>query len=633
MLCNGRCSCVLLELFAPNKSVGQTLEQTLSAFLQDESDEPEDLAEQPAEQSADWTESEATPEPTHNKSRTVLGRPNRPQQQPVAASSERVANGPHLYAPLLYSSQMAKLSYQPQTAYLIPSSGELSSSSISGGGINGTQQQLQRHTSMSASSSVSSASFLGQPLVGSETLVAAAEASTLAPPLPPGGQQTHPFHHHPRMGANYLPHHLRPSQQQQPDQKLAASKNLPINANLNSMAHKLIPLKRLEMKLLNDHQQQQHNNNNNHSSNPAEQNYTTTATSSNSRTDIPANYYNETGQSFHDNPQLIESLQLMMSRLEENEIESLLFRHNEMRFELWSEVYALLATSRAGQHLLHLDLSHNALGQLGFTFTGYIEHHLAQHGSWPTQTQAGRNQSQTRRDALSTSNARLRHSSQMLTSGRLFGLVQARLAQTNQSHKVNQTTTTTKQQQMLAIAALDLSHNQLKRLINDQFRALKFAQSIRLDHNKLRYIHQHAFAGLESLRYLNLNFNQLQVIYVEQFQTNYNLVVSISTHRSQIDKLDHRLTFAIAVAESPLKLLGLLARRIIRVAQQAPPTGLGQKQADDREQQRICGPRIAGAAQLQLQSVRPCAVSVAASAHQPASTRSQRQPHQPARSR
>ena len=80
---------------------------------------------------------------------------------------------------------------------------------------------------------------------------------------------------------------------------------------------------------------------------------------------------------------------------------------------------------------------------------------------------------------------------------------------------------------LLQLCALDLSHNKLKWLINDQFRAIRRVQSIRLDHNRLRFVHQQAFNGLESLRYLNLNSNRLQTIYIEQFQTNYNLLVSV----------------------------------------------------------------------------------------------------------
>lgn len=79
---------------------------------------------------------------------------------------------------------------------------------------------------------------------------------------------------------------------------------------------------------------------------------------------------------------------------------------------------------------------------------------------------------------------------------------------------------------IMQIKALDLSHNSLKWLINDQFRALKHVQSIRLERNRIRFMHQHAFTGLESLRYLNLAHNKLQLIYMEQFQTNYNLQVS-----------------------------------------------------------------------------------------------------------
>jgi len=331
----------------------------------------------------------------------------------------------------------------------------------------------------------------------------------------------------------------------------------------------------------------------------------------------------------------------MLLELETSEQESLNLRNNNIQFEQWTELYALLAMRPMHKHLLSLDLSHNSLVKLGVTFTGYIEHHLllakyllAQHqtvlngthslgpqnGSeaadyieWPfhaqqsapisalqaPQTASQQASSSSTNSSLSAAPmaqyqqqqqqlfhqqglaSSLQHGGQrtmrlvasfrhqpVLGDGQLFNGVQAKLrakgkwlmfgslalhnetapnsqSATSATATATATAATAPQQTptatvhsalaslasgqhpLLQLRALDLSHNKLKWLINDQFRAIKGVQSIRLDHNKIKFIHQQAFNGLESLRYLNLNSNRLQTIYLEQFQTNQNLLVSV----------------------------------------------------------------------------------------------------------
>lgn len=362
---------------------------------------------------------------------------------------------------------------------------------------------------------------------------------------------------------------------------------------------------------------------------------------------------------------LMDNLEKILLEIDKDKSQSLILSHNEMQFEFWSELYGLLAAPLR-RHLIYLDLSHNSLSKLGITFTGYIEHHLAVHASWPfssgsnsgnsqasnglssfgfgpiyaaqqynlhsnnngsshqnaanhqqqTQTlQANQNAPISLHNSTSTNSTPTsistseihtsllslprpprpqflgetmgapsgigggptgsgnpanpflsqsikssaskmflqtanritysRHSSSLLSSGKLFTMMQQKLAaagsplalstalatdgntSTAAAAAITTATSVNILHQMTLLKALDLSHNKLKWLINDQFKALKHVQIIRLNNNRLRYIHQHAFSGLESLRYLNLDFNRLQVIYVEQFQTNYNLLVSI----------------------------------------------------------------------------------------------------------
>jgi len=247
---------------------------------------------------------------------------------------------------------------------------------------------------------------------------------------------------------------------------------------------------------------------------------------------------------------LIETIESMLISIEQDDIQSLVLRSNRMQFELWSELYALLAVPLR-RNLFHLDLSHNSLSKLGITFTGYIEHYLSSHNSWPFNVAVQQQQQQQQNGAAplpnrtqssellgSTNSSSLHQARQagggrskhtLVSGGQLFTLIRKRLANRGADVKWGQASNSSLLQQSTLIRALDLSHNKLKWLINDQFRALKHVQTIRLDFNRIRYIHQHAFSGLESLRFLNLNSNRLQVIYIEQFHTNYNLLVSFSS--------------------------------------------------------------------------------------------------------
>lgn len=252
----------------------------------------------------------------------------------------------------------------------------------------------------------------------------------------------------------------------------------------------------------------------------------------------------------------------MLERIASEGIQSLDLSSNQLQFELFTEIYSLLIMPMRF-HLFHLNLSHNSLIKLGVTFTGYIEHNLilaAHHNNntirWPF-AQTSRNTTSTTNNSTPSnslnstqqneltlsglSHAKLKSSRNnangnfrhpKLGDGRLFNLVNlatssANSDNNNRSSLIHLNASLIATHQFALIRGLDLSYNKLKWLINDQFRTLKYVQSIRLDHNRLRYIHQQAFNGLESLKYLNLNHNRIQTIYVEQFQTNYNLLVSI----------------------------------------------------------------------------------------------------------
>lgn len=238
--------------------------------------------------------------------------------------------------------------------------------------------------------------------------------------------------------------------------------------------------------------------------------------------------------------ELVVLIEKMLASIDDNDQQSLILQHNNLQFDLWSDLYATLAI-HFRLNLYHLDLSHNSLVKLGVTFTGYLEHHLASHNnSWPikannyntsTTEQTNPNDlsplgnsyksSKMSTSVSSTSSAKLKHT--LLSGGKIYSAIQRRhQLRNNQTQKSKHIL-----QQPMLLRALDLSHNKLKWLINDQFRMLKHLQTLRLDHNEIKYIHQHAFSGLEALRFLNLNFNKLQVIYIEQFQNNYNLLVSI----------------------------------------------------------------------------------------------------------
>lgn len=419
---------------------------------------------------------------------------NTPVQQPSSAGMslfplhlhhhhlqrEREPNGPQLYAQSLYSAQAPKLSYHAHTPYLKSSSPGLEGSA--------------------------------------------------APMAPPGGPMpSHGYFMRPGYPASQSAHQMRLNQ--------ARSSQPPPPSG----QQRLVPLRSMDM------------------SAKLRLNVSTAFSSSSGHQRQPSD--NISDIDWKKFPHLIDSVESMLTDIDRQDIQSLILRDNGLQFELWSELYALLA-SQFRQHLFHLDLSHNSLVKLGITFTGYIEHHLAAHGTWPGLTnQSSVNNTADRADATRWApqmggnkvkvSARMRHSL-LLSGGKLYTLVQQRLAtsgkimvndsanQANftQQHQHHETNSTMLLLQPMLIKALDLSHNKLKWLINDQFRALKHVQTIRLDHNRIRYIHQHAFSGLESLRFLNLNFNRLQVIYIEQFQTNYNLLVSMMTQQSdQIPQL------------------------------------------------------------------------------------------------
>lgn len=256
-----------------------------------------------------------------------------------------------------------------------------------------------------------------------------------------------------------------------------------------------------------------------------------------------------TEERWNDSLQLVDQVSKLMGQLSSRRprIQSLNLRNNEMQFELWSEIYALLAIPLRHQ-LLHLDLSHNSLSKLGVTFTGFIERHLAvrQISEWPFASTTIANSSlivPSTGPGKSSSQARSRTRYSIAHGGKLYNAVMQRhIAYLANGTYSNASGSPTQQQlaasnasiqlasllqQPMQLRALDLSHNKLKWLINDQFRSIKLIQSIRLDHNRIRYIHQHAFNGLGSLRFLDLSSNKLQVIYVEQFQTNFKLMVSI----------------------------------------------------------------------------------------------------------
>lgn len=433
------------------------------------------------------------------------------QHQPLGAGSGRDASGPQLYAQSLYSSQAPKLSYHAHTPYLksqVQPSGGPAASILAAG-----QQRADAH----------------QPAVPST-----------------GAQATYAYQSgYSHMRSTYLSHHLR---QLNPvggrASSLLSGQTNDYNIIYAPQQRVLVALKTLDLSAKLKRKS------------PASPEATLDQTRD---------------TNWRDSPQLISSVEDMLIAIEQDDIQSLILRDNEMQFELWSELYALLAVHMR-QHLFHIDLSHNALAKLGITFTGYIEHHLAAHGSWPfgvnngNQSSSNANQSNTAdlvglnevgtgqagakqtssKSATSRANPRARHT--LLSGGKLYTLIQQRLvgrqlfARNQSGHRQKQQVGAAPMganlshvsllQQPLLVRALDLSHNRLKWLINDQFRALKYVQAIRLDHNRIRYIHQHAFSGLESLRFLNLNFNRLQVIYIEQFQTNYNLLVSIDGESS-----------------------------------------------------------------------------------------------------
>lgn len=460
------------------------------------------------------------------------------QHQPLGAGSGRDANGPQLYAQSLYSSQAPKLSYHAHTPYLMaqvqPAANNLGLPVL----VTGQQQQQQQQTMMAADSQQ-------------------VQPSTAA------AQANHPYQggYSPHMRSTYSGHHLRQLNPIRTSNSLLSSQtndHIPNNNNHVPQQRVLLALRTLDLS--------------------TKLKWTNPQPTKDSSADT----------NWHESPELISNIEAMLLAIERDNIQSLILRDNELQFELWSELYALLAVQMR-QHLFHIDLSHNALPKLGITFTGYIEHHLAAHGSWPFNSNSNNNNNnngnqtfsisanqsgamfgpnevgnqpngakQIKSPASASASAsasaaatlnranptRPRHS--LLSGGKLYTLVQQRLVAGRPSFSINQTigghwrrqqiapqtsanlTHVTLLQQPLLVRALDLSHNRLKWLINDQFRALKYVQTIRLDHNRIRYIHQHAFSGLESLRFLNLNFNRLQVIYIEQFQTNYNLLVSVA---------------------------------------------------------------------------------------------------------
>lgn len=253
-----------------------------------------------------------------------------------------------------------------------------------------------------------------------------------------------------------------------------------------------------------------------------------------------------TEERWNESLQLVDQVSQMMGTLSSAQarVQALVLRNNEMQFELWAEVYALLALPLRHQ-LFQLDLSHNSLSKLGVTFTGYIERHLAvrQIAYWPFTSTNLANSSSTVSSSIGAklpAQQRLRTRYSIANGGKLYNAVMQRhiaylanssnFAAGSSAHEqhINNATIHLANliQQPMQLRALDLSHNKLKWLISDQFRSIKFIQTIRLDYNRIRYIHQHAFNGLGSLRYVNLNSNKLQVIYIEQFQTNFKLMVS-----------------------------------------------------------------------------------------------------------
>lgn len=461
------------------------------------------------------------------------------------AGAGRDSSGPQLYAQSLYSSQAPKLSYHAHTPYLKASPSQTSNSNLNTGQ---QQQQQQQQLFLQPIPTTNQNSFNTGDKIYQDTSILntfSLNPSASSNPLTPGGgSQNAPLQYH-HMRSNYVAHHLRLQQQHQSsgltssNSLINGNNNLPIDSN-NFIASKsnhvfpqqfiLVPLKTMNMsQKLKFCSSQQRNNTSETSFN---NNNTTTTTN-----DIN-DYYQDFESNWKDCPDLIEKIELMLNDIDENQIQSLILSKNELQFELWSELYALLAIQMRS-HLFHLDLSHNSLIKLGITFTGYIEHHIVAHNGWPIQQQqpANGNQSDAGFTGTKLSNpsikatktgknsiTRMRHS--LFSGGKLYNLIKVKRQQTSlqSQHHYN---TSNLLQQALLIKALDLSHNKLKWLIKDQFRALKHVQTIRLDYNRIRYIHQHAFSGLESLRFLNLNFNRLQVIYIEQFQTNYNLLVSI----------------------------------------------------------------------------------------------------------
>lgn len=424
--------------------------------------------------------------------------------------AQRESSGPQLYAQSLYSSQAPKLSYHAHTPYLKSASSS----------NNNAQQQHQNTLAGSIQSDVATQ-------VGAQNVPATGPHHSK--PATPGGVQGNPFQYH-HMRSNYLAHHLR----QQQD-KLPISNNNYIASNANYVFPQqfvLMPLKMMNMSQRLTFTSQHNNNNNNNVS---------SSNNNSANLNQVNDFYQDIDHNWKDYPELINQIQLMLDEIEEKQIQSLSLSHNELQFELWSELYALLAVQMR-QHLFHLNLSHNSLMKLGITFTGYVEHHIAAHNGWPIQQTNNQQANQTTSSSVNNllgsngvaksnpflnKQARMRHS--LFSGGKLYNLIKEKKrnetsGSLNSMHPLN---TSTLLQQPLLIKALDLSHNKIKWLIKDQFRALKHVQTIRLDYNRIRYIHQHAFSGLESLRFLNLNFNRLQVIYIEQFQTNYNLLVSV----------------------------------------------------------------------------------------------------------
>lgn len=440
--------------------------------------------------------------------------------QPLGAGAGREPSGPQLYAQSLYSAQAPKLSYHAHAPYL--KSGANNN--------NNNQQQQQQQSSLCLDNNSRCANTLEAP--------------------PSAAQPTYTFHH--LRPLHLAHHHLRPAGQV--SGKVEQAQTVKQQQTSDEFFQQL-PLKTLNMtgKLIMQGAD----------FSEAERPQVGVAHASQEQAN------NATQLDWSAQLELIKQIQLMLDELEEsdkNKTQALVLSANEMHFELWTELYALMAQTFRTRDLIHLDLSRNSLIKLGITFTGYIEHQLMAHNGWPQLTASGQllsgaNSSTTQTgneinsaatsNALNNSNKKnpsgriMRHT--LFLGGKLFTLIQAQRAQrqhnNNLSTQLTNNSSTTKAnssstgtatkthtlhplQLPIRLRSLDLSHNKLKWLIKDQFRALKHLQVLRLDSNKIRYIHQHAFMGLEALTVLNLNFNQLQVIYIEQFQTNYNLLVS-----------------------------------------------------------------------------------------------------------